>query len=366
MCTLLHHCDVNGIYPWSQTSTSDCIPFFFYIRILSEVDFEINQTHLLFKNTALSISTDLSGNESSSVKSLDDLQTIEFLKPKTDELVYVYFLHYFTELLKHSRELTLAEYRFALKHINDDEIYPKISEDITLTIAFDRLNVSTSIKRPGLMPYELQSGRSSGRSFNGFCDDSGEGRFCKIFCRPFFIPLSFLRWLEIMVLKNCIAFEVEFLRYRIPARIASNKHTPVNRRYISLKTVSNTRLRTEYFKLPFLFWTWMPYLISDKRDKMSKLLGLGSCRGMYPATTRKILIEWCNAEEERVPSDSSINAPRWLWWSVAAEWCRVPPTHILVNSVDWRFMLSWLYAWHLALTLPCSDDVSVMISVWPG
>lgn len=78
-----------------------------------------------------------------------------------DERIYVSdFYHlafddelYFDESLK--REMTLVEYRFALKHNNDDEVYSRILKDIALMIAPDSLQ-DVFIKRSGLMRYEYK------------------------------------------------------------------------------------------------------------------------------------------------------------------------------------------------------------------
>jgi hypothetical protein len=113
---------------------------------------------------ALSLPTDLSENKSPSVKSLEDLHIIECSEPETNKFMYVTFYHvipeediYFGESSKNPREITLAEYRSALKHINDDEIFPMVPKDISLMIAPDSLN-DVFIKRPGLMCYENRTG----------------------------------------------------------------------------------------------------------------------------------------------------------------------------------------------------------------
>ncbi|KAK3291991.1 kinase-like domain-containing protein [Chaetomium fimeti] len=69
---------------------------------------------------------------------------------------------YFGQLFKNKKDITLSEYNAALAQIPDSEIYPRVPEDIPLTLAPDDLdNVSAFIKRPGLNWYDLAKGTDS-------------------------------------------------------------------------------------------------------------------------------------------------------------------------------------------------------------
>lgn len=116
-------------------------------------------------------STDPSNREDAAEKpsaaSFQDLILIEN-QDRTNESTYTTFYLvtpnekvYFGQLFKSKKDVTLAECNSALKRIKDDEIYPKIPNDIALTIALpDILNDTTSvfIKKPGLYWYEVMKG----------------------------------------------------------------------------------------------------------------------------------------------------------------------------------------------------------------
>ena len=62
---------------------------------------------------------------------------------------------YFGQSFKSKADLSLQEYRSALARVRDEELYPRIPTEITLTIASENLDdVSAFIKRPGLNCYE--------------------------------------------------------------------------------------------------------------------------------------------------------------------------------------------------------------------
>lgn len=115
---------------------------------------------------ALTTTADPPAPEPPCVNSLQDLQIIESWDPEADKFMYCTFIHvtpedhvYFGESTKTRKELTLSDCLSTLKHVNDDEIFPKIPEEITFTIASDSLNdVPAYTKRPGLMSYEIRAG----------------------------------------------------------------------------------------------------------------------------------------------------------------------------------------------------------------
>ena len=100
------------------------------------------------------------------VTSLQDLAIIEAWDSEANKPKYVTFYLvtpdeevYFGQSTKNKRDLTLAEYSSALQHVKDEEIYPEVPNDITLTIAPDELDdTSAFIKRPGLNCYETMKG----------------------------------------------------------------------------------------------------------------------------------------------------------------------------------------------------------------
>ena len=78
---------------------------------------------------------------------------ITFYLVTPDEVVY------FGESTKNKREMTLEEYSLALKLIPDDELYPKVPEDIQLTLVPENPDDDSAyIKRPGLTDYESMKG----------------------------------------------------------------------------------------------------------------------------------------------------------------------------------------------------------------
>jgi serine/threonine protein kinase len=97
------------------------------------------------------------------VTSLHDLTIIEDWDPVTNKANYitVYLITpdeevFFGQSSKDKRDMTLEEYSSALEHVKDNEIYPKIPENTTLTVASDSLDDNTAfIKRPGLSRYDL-------------------------------------------------------------------------------------------------------------------------------------------------------------------------------------------------------------------
>ncbi|KAH8906459.1 hypothetical protein BR93DRAFT_960019 [Coniochaeta sp. PMI_546] len=103
------------------------------------------------------------------VTSLQDLTIIEAWDEETDKPKYVTFYHvtfdeelYFGQLSKNKRDITLAEHNSALEYIPDEEIYPEVPKDVTLTIASDSLDgASVFIKRPGLSCYETMKNSQS-------------------------------------------------------------------------------------------------------------------------------------------------------------------------------------------------------------
>ncbi|KAK2758735.1 hypothetical protein FQN54_003425 [Arachnomyces sp. PD_36] len=100
---------------------------------------------------------------SPSVESLDDLIVLQSYETETQEFQYLTIIHetpddriYFGKSPKKPSEMTLPEYRSALKPVNDDEIFPKISEDMALTVAPN--SILGFVKRPGLWRYEDKMG----------------------------------------------------------------------------------------------------------------------------------------------------------------------------------------------------------------
>ncbi|KAJ3570483.1 hypothetical protein NPX13_g5714 [Xylaria arbuscula] len=99
--------------------------------------------------------------------SLQDLELMEALDSKTNELKYVMFYHitsdgglYYGQIHnKKMKDISLAEYIAALEHVDDEEVYPLVPENITLKIALDQWDDTTAfIKRPGLTCYKTMKG----------------------------------------------------------------------------------------------------------------------------------------------------------------------------------------------------------------
>ena len=68
---------------------------------------------------------------------------------------------YFGQSSKNKRDITLDEYSAALKPVRDDELYPTIPTDVSLTIAPADLDDHTAfVKRPGFVCYEEMKGTS--------------------------------------------------------------------------------------------------------------------------------------------------------------------------------------------------------------
>ncbi|RDW76579.1 Protein kinase-like [Aspergillus mulundensis] len=97
------------------------------------------------------------------IKSLQDLTIIEAMDSE-GKLKSTTFYHvteeeevYYgqTPKNKNKRETTIAEYNAALQRVPDEDIYPRVPEDIQLTIAPETLDASTVyVKRPGLQWYD--------------------------------------------------------------------------------------------------------------------------------------------------------------------------------------------------------------------
>lgn len=102
------------------------------------------------------------------VKSLQDLTIIEAWDSETNAPKYVTFYYinhdehvYFGQSSKNKRDITLDEYSAALKPVRDDELYPTIPTDVSLTIAPADLDDHTAfVKRPGFVCYEEMKGTS--------------------------------------------------------------------------------------------------------------------------------------------------------------------------------------------------------------
>ncbi|KAJ4317285.1 hypothetical protein N0V84_007421 [Fusarium piperis] len=100
------------------------------------------------------------------VLTLQDLTIIEAWDPEANRPKYVTFYLvtageevYFGQSTKNKRDLSPQEAQAALKHVKDDEIYPKVPSDVSLTIAPNGLDdTSAFIKRPGLNCYEEMRG----------------------------------------------------------------------------------------------------------------------------------------------------------------------------------------------------------------
>jgi serine/threonine protein kinase len=99
------------------------------------------------------------------IRSLKDLHIIESFDPITDKPKYVTFYIvtpddevYFGQSFKSRRDLTLADCIPMLKYVDDEEIYPRIPNGITLTVANDLTEPEVWIKRPGLNSYESLKG----------------------------------------------------------------------------------------------------------------------------------------------------------------------------------------------------------------
>lgn len=107
-----------------------------------------------------------SEREPPTITSLRDLTIIEAWDSGANAPKYITFYHvtnneevYFGQSSKNKRGMTPAEYRAALEHIKDDEIYPEVPTDIQLTIAPEGLDDSSAfVKRPGLNCYETMKG----------------------------------------------------------------------------------------------------------------------------------------------------------------------------------------------------------------
>ena len=66
---------------------------------------------------------------------------------------------YFGQSSQNKRDITLSEYVPALRYVQDEEIYPQVPENTTLTIAPDDLDDASSfIKGQGLNCYETMRG----------------------------------------------------------------------------------------------------------------------------------------------------------------------------------------------------------------
>jgi serine/threonine protein kinase len=100
--------------------------------------------------------------------SLRDLVIIEAWNAETSMPKYVTFYHitpdehvYFGQSSKNKRDISLAEYSAALEPVQDDELYPVVPTNVSLTIAPTCLDDPTVfVKRPGLVCYEEMKGTS--------------------------------------------------------------------------------------------------------------------------------------------------------------------------------------------------------------
>jgi hypothetical protein len=98
--------------------------------------------------------------------SLQDLDSIiQDRDPVTNKLNYITFYLitpdeevFFGKSLK-GNQTTLEEFSSALEHVKDEEIFPEIPENTTLTVAPDSLDDDSAfIKRPGLIRYDVWKG----------------------------------------------------------------------------------------------------------------------------------------------------------------------------------------------------------------
>jgi len=102
------------------------------------------------------------------ITSLRDLTIIEAWDLETNTPKYVTFYYitqdehvYFGKSSKNKREISLEEYSAALEPVQDDELYPAVPMEMTLTIAPADLDDHTAfVKRPGLICYEEMKGTS--------------------------------------------------------------------------------------------------------------------------------------------------------------------------------------------------------------
>lgn len=97
------------------------------------------------------------GRKPSLVTSLRDLTILEAWDEETDKPKYFtsYLITsneelYLGQLSRNKRDITLAEYSSDLEYIPDQEIYPDVPKDVTLTIASDSLDEASVLsKGPG-------------------------------------------------------------------------------------------------------------------------------------------------------------------------------------------------------------------------
>ena len=115
---------------------------------------------------AASDTTEISQKKPPVVSSLRDLTIIEAFDQGASESKYVTFYLvtpedelYFGQSFKKKKEISLAEHNAALEYVPDNEIYPEVPRNATLTIASDGLDdTSAFIKRPGLNSYKSMKG----------------------------------------------------------------------------------------------------------------------------------------------------------------------------------------------------------------
>ncbi len=96
------------------------------------------------------------------ISSYQDLTILEAWDKETNKPKYVTFYHvtadgevYFGQSSKNKREITLEEYVSTLERIRDEEIYPEVPGDASLTIAPDSFDdVSAFLKNPNLDFFE--------------------------------------------------------------------------------------------------------------------------------------------------------------------------------------------------------------------
>lgn len=116
-------------------------------------------------------STDIEGNSQASearptITSLQDLTLIEAWDSKLRKPKYTTFYHvtpeeevWFGQHYKNKREITMAEFNENIKRVKDEELYPKVPENVDLRIAREHLNDNNAfVKRPGLVCYEAMVG----------------------------------------------------------------------------------------------------------------------------------------------------------------------------------------------------------------
>lgn len=110
-------------------------------------------------------SRDSAEDQAPELKSLQDLTIVESYSPGSAIPKHTTFYHitseerlYFGQTSRNKKDLTIQEFRYALKRIPDEEVYPNVPPQPPLTLAPDSIDQPTYIKRPGLNSFEDMRG----------------------------------------------------------------------------------------------------------------------------------------------------------------------------------------------------------------